>query len=702
MAIFGAANPSSGGPQDDTTSLLAQLGITAPPQSQGTNATPQLPGYSPNAAEVQADAASAPDGGPLAAVLNRGQTGTASDNQAGPSIPPGFIAPPPAMGKVGPLEMIGDALLGGAPTLMRAVNHSLQMKDYQRQAGMAQLQRAYGVVQQAAQSGALKGTDLLEAAANPQAYMDALDAGMKARMSTPLKVGEMFATGADGQAVQNFTTGVDAASGKPFASSPATGQTTFGPSAGGDYAEDASGNVVSKRTGQAGASVPTYQNFAPGNFHGWVQAGAPGAAGAGSAPSATLTTGSGPNGAPANIGEALRMRWSQQGVPVADQAGLLATGKIESNFDPGARNGSSRGLYQFQPATFASVGGQDINDPGQQADAAAKLWASNRQALSQTLGRAPTDSDLYLAHQQGAGGASALIRAPAGQNAIQALVQAGIYKNPAVARRAIMNNGGTRQTTAGQFVQGWADKFGKAMGATGGASPSGPAGQGASAPGSGALGSEALSGGQGYTMNSDGTQTAPDGQISAVPGKVWAPENIASIRAEAMKSEEYQQAQAAGEAYDAMTKNAKTMTGPSAYAMLDTFARAINPGAVARPQVIETIEKSLGPLNHVEGGWAGLQGQGSLTPQVRQQIIDAVQPFVSAHWRAANAINQSNRALASRHGINPDDVTAPLGASPRRFSVSLGKALPNVGDVEMGHRYLGGDPHDPRSWTKAP
>lgn len=205
--------------------------------------------------------------------------------------------------------------------------------------------------------------------------------------------------------------------------------------------------------------------------------------------------------------------------------------------------------------------------------------------------------------------------------------------------------------------------------------------------------------GRGVTLSADGTYTKPDGTPAAGPN-FYGPQEKNSLYERVAKSDDYTQAQNASIAYKALTGNARTMTGPSAYAILDTFARAINPGAVARPQVIETIEKNLGPLNHVQGGWSSALGKGNLTPQVRQQVIDAVLPFVQSHWQAANALNQNNVATAQRHGFDPRDVTAPLDASPKRFNVNAGRFEPSAGDVEGGYRFNGGNPSDQRNWTK--
>ena len=125
---------------------------------------------------------------------------------------------------------------------------------------------------------------------------------------------------------------------------------------------------------------------------------------------------------------------------------LLATAKMESDFNPtaGASTSSARGLYQFIEqtwlATVKEAGGQvgygqyadaitrtssgdyvvvdptarrDImklrDDPVASSAMAGVLTQSNSFQLTGMIGRRPTDSELYMAHFMGVGGASRLI-----------------------------------------------------------------------------------------------------------------------------------------------------------------------------------------------------------------------------------------------------------------------------------------------------
>jgi transglycosylase-like protein with SLT domain len=156
---------------------------------------------------------------------------------------------------------------------------------------------------------------------------------------------------------------------------------------------------------------------------------------------------------------------------------LLATAKMESNFNPraAASTSSARGLYQFIDQTWLGTvkeagsqlgygqyadaiskspsGSYYINDPSMRSsimklrddpDAASSMAAvltqSNSFKLTGKIGRRPTDSELYMAHFMGVGGAAKLIsNAEDNPNASAAR----LFPNAAAANHSIFYEKGT-------------------------------------------------------------------------------------------------------------------------------------------------------------------------------------------------------------------------------------------------------------------
>lgn len=132
--------------------------------------------------------------------------------------------------------------------------------------------------------------------------------------------------------------------------------------------------------------------------------------------------------------------------------------QVESAGNPNARNPSgAAGLYQFMPGTAKEYGLDNPYDPIASRKAAERLTADNRAALAKALGRDPGPGELYLAHQQGAGGARALLANPEAP-AVEALSSAyGGNRQKALA--AILQNGGKPDMRAGDFANKWISKF---------------------------------------------------------------------------------------------------------------------------------------------------------------------------------------------------------------------------------------------------
>lgn len=136
----------------------------------------------------------------------------------------------------------------------------------------------------------------------------------------------------------------------------------------------------------------------------------------------------------------------QYGLP---QGYLQRTAQIESGGNPNAQNpnSSAGGMFQFIDSTAKQYGLENKFDPMASADAAARLARDNLGYLKQALGREPSAGELYLAHQQGAGGAAKLLAAG---NAPAASVVG--------ADAARLNGGGGM--TAADFANQWTGKFG--------------------------------------------------------------------------------------------------------------------------------------------------------------------------------------------------------------------------------------------------
>lgn len=165
-----------------------------------------------------------------------------------------------------------------------------------------------------------------------------------------------------------------------------------------------------------------------------------------SVPDAASAASIAPVTAPADLLPRFAQAEAQYGLP---RNFLAQTAKIESGFNPSAANpnSSARGLFQFVKGTAKDYGLANPMDPIASTDAAARLAADNKATLMRVLGREPTAGELYLAHQQGGGGASKLLANP---NARAVDI---------VGADAVRLNGGNPNMTAGEFARRWTSRL---------------------------------------------------------------------------------------------------------------------------------------------------------------------------------------------------------------------------------------------------
>ena len=162
-----------------------------------------------------------------------------------------------------------------------------------------------------------------------------------------------------------------------------------------------------------------------------------------------------------DVQAAIESAATRHGVDAGD---LARVGELESRLNPDAKNpaSSAKGLFQFVDKTWNHMGGGDKTDPALSADRAASMMADNAAGLRQALGREPAGWELYLAHQQGLGGAKALLSAPEASavDVLAAMHENGKPIGEAAARERILKNGGRADMTAGEFAGLWRDRFG--------------------------------------------------------------------------------------------------------------------------------------------------------------------------------------------------------------------------------------------------
>jgi hypothetical protein len=153
---------------------------------------------------------------------------------------------------------------------------------------------------------------------------------------------------------------------------------------------------------------------------------------------------------------------------------MKAFARIESGYNPRARTGSYKCLFQLSNWEFAKYWQGDIYDIRDCSIAAARKFATEAAQFESDVGRKATAAELYCIHQQGYQGCAFHYAAPqqlAWKNMY--LTSEGQEKGEKWARKAIWGNvpwdlkntikGGVEALTSGQFIALWTERVNRFM-----------------------------------------------------------------------------------------------------------------------------------------------------------------------------------------------------------------------------------------------
>ena len=153
---------------------------------------------------------------------------------------------------------------------------------------------------------------------------------------------------------------------------------------------------------------------------------------------------------------------------------MKAFAKIESGYNPKAKTGKYKCLFQLSDWEFAKYWQGDIYDIRDCSIAAARKFATEAAQFEKDVGRKATAAELYCIHQQGYQGCAFHYDAPdqlAWKNMY--LTGEGQEKGEKWARKAIWGNvpsdiknkikGGLEALTSGQFIALWTERVNRFM-----------------------------------------------------------------------------------------------------------------------------------------------------------------------------------------------------------------------------------------------
>jgi hypothetical protein len=166
---------------------------------------------------------------------------------------------------------------------------------------------------------------------------------------------------------------------------------------------------------------------------------------------------------------------------------LMSIAKVESNFNPRARTGSYKGLFQLSDNEFKKYGDGSILDARDNARAAAHMLLVQAEKFRRALGHYPDYAERYLVHQQGIQGAIEHYTHPE-RVAWRSMcaTDEGVLKGEQWCRKCIWRNlfpewkqklGSVEKVSSGEFVSLWTgriDALANRYSVAGGSAPPSP------------------------------------------------------------------------------------------------------------------------------------------------------------------------------------------------------------------------------------
>jgi hypothetical protein len=152
-----------------------------------------------------------------------------------------------------------------------------------------------------------------------------------------------------------------------------------------------------------------------------------------------------------------------------DLAMMMSIAKVESSFNPRARTGSYKGLFQLSEYEFQKYGDGSIWDARDNARAAAHMFLVQAEMFRSAMGHYPDFAERYMVHQQGIQGAIEHYTHPdrvAWQS--MCVTDEGVLKGEKWCKRCIWGNltpswkdsfGKVDKISSGEFVSLWTERI---------------------------------------------------------------------------------------------------------------------------------------------------------------------------------------------------------------------------------------------------
>lgn len=158
--------------------------------------------------------------------------------------------------------------------------------------------------------------------------------------------------------------------------------------------------------------------------------------------------------------------------------------------------------------------------------------------------------------------------------------------------------------------------------------------------------------------------------------------------------------------YNTLQMAKQNPSGATDIQLITMYQKANDPTTGVRDQEFKNAASLGGWADKLEAAINKVNSGQMLTPAQRKEIYSAMENNLSSYKNKYDDMVNQYMDLSSQYGVNPEMVFGKAKINEIKQGPSVqtvkpaNKKGPKPGDIEDGHKFIGGNPADPKNWVE--